>query len=913
MRRQRETRGDGIAVEATVHRKAKRMNIPTSELGGFVAAEEHEPQAIVYPRDLSLDPQLVWRGKDEQDSHPLEVLAVPIYIQEKVAPQVIIENLRSQTRRDAQQPDLFADFNGIPFAQMVEFYQHKQNWSNRLILGDSLLVMTSLAEKEGLKGQVQCIYLDPPYGIDFGSNWQISTRKRDVRDGRTEELTRQPEQVKAFRDTWELGIHSYLAYLRDRLAIARELLSDGGSVFVQIGDENVHLVRALLDEVFGRANAVVTIVVKKKGGQRSGYLDPVNDYLLWYSKTPRGQAGAGPKYRPLFERRELDADTLGEFSRVELADGSSYSIAATPGPEGEEVDYRLRPQLLFIHHPGARLFRAWPITNGGERANQMDPVELVGKEYLPPSGRCWSHTSRSTDGSLSGMDKVKLAGRLVASGEALDFKRYLDDFPYKIMSNWWDSLGGPSNPIFVVQTNTEVVKRCILMTTDPGDLVLDPTCGSGTTAYVAEEWGRRWITIDTSRVALALTRQRLMAGRYPYYVLADSPQGLRLAAEMRGDAPAFELPPTHGDISKGFVYQVVTRLTSSSIANNPDIREGMSPEEIDLAIRRHTETETLFDQPSDDRTIVRVTGSFTVESLSPHRVIAPDPGGALQAPSRDEVENDGKFRRQIIDNLRFSGVQNTVRKERLVFKALEEWPGTYIQAAGDYEESETLRRAAIAIGPEHGTVDAQFVREAAKEAVQNAFDVLVVCGYAFDAQVETIGHMGRLTILRAAINPDMQFGGDLLKKSGTANLFTVFGEPDVLVRDTPDGVVVEVRGIDVYDPTTGEIRSNSTDDIACWFIDTDYNAESFFVRHAYFTGTGDPYAQLKRALRADVNEDAWASLYRTMSQPFPKPSTGKIAVKVINHYGDEVMKVYDAANFASETPSHHTSRRLLSG
>ena len=882
-------------VEALKHNDM-RVNIPTEELRDFVAPDEAQPKKILYPRDPSLDPQLVWKGKDEQDSQPLAVDTVPIYIQEKIQPQAIIEEVRSQAKlaNPDPQPSLFGDFNGIDFEQLVEFYQHEQHWTNRMILGDSLLVMTSLAEKEHLKGRVQMIYMDPPYGITFGSNWQVSTRKRDITDGRATDATRQPEQIRAFRDTWALGIHSYLAYLRDRLVICQQLLSETGSIFVQIGDENIHLVRSVLDEVFGSANHVVTVVVKKKGSQKSSLVDPVNDYLLWYSKNARSDGTAVVKFRALLERREIDADTLDEFNRVEFADGTEWPVAAAPTPDGRLFDYRTQPAQLLRDHPNARPYRAWPITNGGERRNQSVPFVFNGKPYPPPQGRCWSHTAQTNDGSLSGMDRVAIAGRILATDKALDYKRYLDDFPYKTISNWWDRLGGASRPIYVVQTNPEIIQRCMLMTTDPGDLVLDPTCGSGTTAYVAEQWGRRWITSDTSRVALALARTRLMSAHYDWYLLV-------------GDT----------DIKKGFVYKQVRHVTSTTFAHCDDIHHGMTLTEIEAAVTRQAETEPLYDDPRKDPQRSRVSGPFTVESLSPHRVLSTD---EERPASERNGQNDGEsadFASVIIDNLKKAGVQNTKKSERLKFDTLAPYAGRWIQAAGDYTERDLSRRVAVTVGPQYGTVDGEIIKEAAKEALRGAgFDLLVVCGFAFDAHAseaakefqpgkpdaeqqdlfiaEEQKQFGKLPILLARMNPDLAMGDELLKKTGAGNLFTVFGEPDLKIDRLEEGkLTIEIKGVDVYDPTTGVVRSNSTDDIACWFIDTNYNAESFFVRHAYFTGADDPYDKLKRALRADIDEAAWAQLYSTKSYPFDPPSTGKIAVKVINHYGDEVLKVYE--------------------
>ena len=494
------------------------------------------------------------------------------------------------------------------------------------------------------------------------------------------------------------------------------------------------------------------------------------------------------------------------------------------------------------------------------------------------------------------MGRLDVADRLFVLGKKLYFKLLYADFPYTSLINTWpDTVAGyGEQKQYVVETHPKIVRRCMLMTTDPGDLVLDPTCGSGTTAYVAEQWGRRWITIDTSRVALTLARTRVMSARYPYYLLADSPEGVRRDAEITGRVP----PPhkTENDIRKGFVYKRVPHITLKSIANNPDIQEGMSRERIDAAIARHAGQETLFDQPYEDKSRIRVSGPFTVESLSPHRVLSTDEDRPESENQGDEDSSDD-FVEKILDNLRTAGVQNQVKNERLKFDSLDAFAGSWIQGSGEYTDAEDKRRCvAVSIGPEHGTVGPEHVKEAAKEAVQGVgFDVLVVCGFAFDPHVsEEAKRYGKLTVLPTRMNNDLAMGGDLLKKTGSGNLFMVFGEPDLDIQPQDDGkLVVEIRGVDVYDPTTGEIRSNSTDDIACWFIDTDYNSESFFVRHAYFTGADQPYEKLKKALRAEIDESAWSELYSTVSRPFDPPSTGKIAVKVINHYGDEVLKVYE--------------------
>ena len=852
----------------TIRHKDKRANIPTEELRGFVLEEEERPKVMLYPRDPSLDPQLVWKGKDEQDSKDLEVPVVPVYIQEKIHPQALIEDFR-RTAKEGQpaQVDLFADFNGLKFEETVDFYHHEQNWSNRMILGDSLLVMTSLAEKEGLKGKVQMIYIDPPYGIKFGSNWQVSTRKRDVKDGKAEEISRQPEQVRAFRDTWKLGIHSYLAYMRDRLTAAHGLLTESGSIFVQIGDENVHLVRSVLDEVFGSENFLSLISFTKAAGglQSVNRVGAVLDYIVWYAKDAEHV-----KYRPIYETK-TDPASAG-YTQLELVDGKRRSMTT------EEREAGIFPE-------GARPFMTVLMTKPGP--GSKFEVDYRGRTYV--SGNRWWGTTPE------GIAKVIRSNRVEATENNIRFVTYFDDFPYRALTNLWSGFGGAASPVYVVQTNPEIVKRCLLMTTDPGDLVLDPTCGSGTTAYVAEEWGRRWITVDTSRVALALARTRLIAARFPYYILADSHEGIQREAEVSNQLPPAGAKPGN-DIKKGFVYKRVPHVTLASVANNPEIDAGMTRAQIDAAIARHADSERLYDQPYEDPKKIRVAGPLTVESLSPYRFLPADEERPATEAEACQKHSDGHFATMIIEYLRMAGVQNTFKNERLKFDRLEPYAGTWIHAAGEYTEKEGRpRRVAISIGPESATVGPEQVKEAAKEAVQGVgFDLLIVCGFAFDPHVsEEAKRYGNLMVMPARMNYDLTMGDELLKKTGAGNLFMYFGEPDIEVKRKKDGkIVVTIKGLDVYDPTTGQIRSHSTDDIACWFIDTDYNGESFFVRHAYFTGAGEPYSRLKRALKAEVDEEAWSTLYSTVSRPFHRPVSGKIAVKVINHYGDEVLKVF---------------------
>ena len=854
MPRGKKSPGRVTPVETFVHTEEQRTNIPTAELETFMRDADRAPtmmtyprtSELLYPRDPAGDPQLVWRGKDDQDRRPLAVMSPPIYIQEKIHPKAIIEDLRKQSRGEAPaQADLFDDFNGIAFEDLVDFYQHEQHWSNRMILGDSLEVMTSLAEREGLKSQVQMIYMDPPYGVKFGSNWQVSTRERDVRDGRAEDSTRQPEQVRAFRDTWQLGIHSYLSYLRDRLVTAKSLLRPTGSAFVQIGDANVHLVRTVMDEVFGSENFVAQIAFKKTGGQSSDRLPGVIDYILWYARH-RDLA----TNHKLFFRKSPGDEGATQYNWIELPDGTRRPLKGNETPTGIPA--------------GSRIFQPYPLVSIGPSARDR-PFEWEGQIYRPSPNRHWSVPS--------GLPMLARAGRLLGIGKTLRFVNYLDDYPVTPRTNVWmdtQTSGFAGDRWYVVQTLPAVIERCILMASDPGDLVLDPTCGGGTTALVSEEWGRRWITIDTSRVALTLARQRLMAARFSYYRLDDS----------RG-----------ADLRHGFVYKTVPHVTLSAVAENVDISDGMTRPQIEAAIAKDAPQETLYDQPEVDKSVVRVTGPFTMKLLSPN-LGTPQPPNDNAAPS---FEASSDFVAWIIDNLRAAGVQNTVRKERLTFDRLEAWPGRCIHASGEYSEDGKARRAAVTIGPQYGTIDADLVRDAAKEAA-GFFDILVVCGFAFDAYLANeFRQLGNLTILKANMNPDLSMRGDLLKKTGSGNLFTVFGEPDIVINRDNGRVEVEIRGLDVYDPTTGQIRSHTTADIACWFIDTAYDGNSFFVRHAYFTGAGDPYKTLKAALRADIDEDAWASFYSTVSCPFDMPVSGRVAVKVINHYGDEVMKVYEMA------------------
>jgi len=608
-----------------------RTNIPTAD----AAAEWFDDESATLPpvpfERVITDPELIWRGKTDDT---LLVDAPPIYIQEKVDPRALIANLRKQTTApSAEEPSLFdfADFDQLGELDAVEFYQHEESWKNRMILGDSLQVMGSLAEREALRGKVQMIYIDPPYGIKFGSNWQARTNKRDVKDGKLEDAAREAEQIKAFRDTWELGIHSYLSYLRDRLVVARELLTDSGSVFVQIGDENVHLVRNLMDEVFGSSNLCSQIAFAKTTGLASALMPEGIDYLLWYAKDV-SKVKAYTQWRSK-SREEGSADT---YSWLWFSDGSYRGMTKAERDGSAPID------------ANAAIYKPDNITSQG---NPVISIDLNGRHFSGPYKT-----------TVQGMTRLGWAGRLHEAKNSLQYRRLLSDFDQIRISNLWTDTGTGSftdDKVYVVQTGTKTIQRCLLMTTDPGDLVLDPTCGAGTTAFVAEQWGRRWITIDTSRVALALARQRIMGAKFAYYVKLDSDEGRRLEG----------LPPaaTGGDLRAGFVYERVPHITLGSIANNPDIREGMTREEVTAAINRHADFELLRDRPKDDRSKVRVSGPFTVESLSPHRSVSFDKPEALHGAEDDAATG---FDEMILANLRRAGIQNGQKAQRIEFASL---------------------------------------------------------------------------------------------------------------------------------------------------------------------------------------------------------------------------------------------------
>ena len=922
-------------VETLTHEKAKRLNIPTAEYQSVMRTEELSPVRVAYERrNRDLDPQLVWRGKDEQDWSDLVVPAPPLYIQEKIHPKVLIDDLHRRSQANAKiteaQIDLFANFNGLPSeAAKTEFYQHDAHWANRMILGDSLQVMASLAEREGLRGKVQCIYFDPPYGIKFNSNFQWSTTSRDVKDGNVDHITREPEQVKAFRDTWRDGIHSYLTYLRDRLCVARDLLASSGSIFVQIGDENVHRVRGVMEEVFGEENVISQIAFKTTTGRASEFLAASSNYLIWAARD-----ASKCKYRATFQDKSTGASTDQVYSLVRSLSGESWRL--TKSQKGN----------ISTLPDGARIFRPDNLTSS-RPAGDADVRKFVfrGQTYTPGKGTFKTE--------LIGLTRLGKAERLWPTSQGtVQYVRYLEDFPVIPFSNVWTDTGTGSfteDKIYVVQTNTKVIERCILMTTDPGDLVLDPTCGSGTTATVAEQWGRRWITLDTSRVALALARARVMGARYPYYILSDSREGQLKEAEVTGKAPSEA--PTHLDVRQGFAYERVPHITLKSIANNAEIdviwdeyeaklkplcqqlnktlktkweeweipraadekwpklardlhaewwKERISRQQaMDTSISAKAEFEYLYDKPYEDNKKVRVAGPFTVESLSPHRVLSVGDDDELLQKSgtfSGDKDDEADFVEMILENLKTAGVQQAHKEDKITFSSIVPWPGYFICAEGKYLEgnakSVSEKRAAIFIGPEFGTVSRPDLVAAAREAGDAGFDLLITCAFNYDAHSSEFNKLGKIPVLKARMNADLHMSDDL-KNTGKGNLFVIFGEPDIEILKAKDSQIqVKINGVDVFHPNTGEVRSDGAEGIACWFVDDDYNEESFFVRQAYFLGATDPYKALRTTLKAEINEEAWATLHSDTSRPFDKPKSGRIAVKVINHLGDEVMKVF---------------------
>ncbi len=832
--------------------KDKRAHIPSREEAGYEEASSvvNEKQEVYMPLNQvthrGQDPELWWKNKYGNDNRD-ELLRVDIrslYRHEHISPEVIMQQLFSMKEEKSSQlslNDLFGNALDVTEEDKVsEYYKHLDGWSNRLIQGDSLLIMASLLEREGMAGKVQTIYIDPPYGIKYGSNWQIKLNNRDVKDGSDEALSGEGEQIKAFRDTWELGIHSYLSYLRDRLLIAKELLTESGSCFVQISDDNVHLVRNLMDEVFGSENFVKLICFSKAGGglATSKNLATKLDYLIWYSKNVEQI-----KYRQLYDFKNDPLE--GGYNQVELNDGTIRSINL------DEKDNLSLPE-------GAKLFMSQVLTKPGPGSKYV--VNFKGEKF--ESGNRWWGTPEA------GMEKIIKKGRVFKSGKTIRFKRYFDDFPYSALDNLWSGVGGQADQKYVVQTNVEIVKKCILMTTDPGDLVLDPTCGSGTTAYVAEQWGRRWITTDTSRIALNIAKTRLMTANFPYYKLYDE---------------------QHGDIRQGFVYKTVPHITLKSLANDEP-----------------PATETLYDQPEADNKKMRVAGPFTVETLQNFNPVSPD--------DIDTQHNtDEGFEQRILDHLKSAGIKNGIKNEKAVFTRIDELHSEYLHYQGFYQSKEGERMAYIHIGPKFGSVSKQAVSNAIKECrTRGHADWLVILGFSFESNIENesvTSSMGSFEVTKVRMHDDLMQEG-LLKKDKKAASFVTIGEPDIVLHKKGKEVTVEIQGLDIYDPIKDEVNARDIHDIAYWMVDDDYDGSNFIVKQVFFCGGDkDEFSkwkkdltklsesrnqrrqQLQNTLKIEIDEDAFDRLYGHISHPVEYKKGKRVAVRVISQFGEESTKV----------------------
>jgi adenine-specific DNA-methyltransferase len=839
--------GNGKPIEQYTHQHEERLNNPP--VGLVTPQTDKDGAKKKYEYDPHLDPQLQWAGKKEHTS--FEVPTVSLHVHERIDPKRIIEQVKKEDKVDSVQESLFDSFER-PLREAIEFYKHKEGWTNRLVAGDSLLVMNSLIEKEGLGGQVQMVYFDPPYGIKYGSNFQPFVNQREAKDGSDDDLTSEPEMLKAFRDTWELGIHSYVTYLRDRLLLAKTLLNETGSIFVQISDDNLHLVRNLLDEVFGSGNYCTTIAFSKAAGglQAANRVGNTIDFLIWYAKDI-----TKIKYRPLYEKKDNAIDS--GYTMLELPNGTRRSMTKEekqkekPVPEGSKPFMTV---LMTKPGPGSKF-----------------TVEYEGRKY--DSGKRWWGTTPE------GIAKIIKANRIVATENSIRFITYFSDFPYRAYTNLWSGLGGAANPVYVVQTSPEVIKRCILMTTDPGDLVLDPTCGSGSTAFVAEEWGRRWITCDTSRIAITLAKQRLMKQTYEYYKLKHPSEG----------------------ISSGLEYKKVLHYTMQCIANSS------APQEEDL-----------YDQPEKDSKKNRVTGPFTVEAV---------PAPTVKSFTQIELENTG------VSDISISRAGETLRQSEwreellrtgvrgkngqyIMFSRIEPLSGTrYIQAEGETKWSDAgsnvvkepspnwkPQKVLICFGPEHAPLEQRTVEEAWQEARPFKPDILLFCTFQFDEEAakdidELKPDITGMQLLKVQMNADM-LTDDLRKKRSSNESFWLIGQPEVEMREIKKGddkgkFQVEVHGFDYYNPKTGNVESGGKNQIAMWMLDTDYDNRSLFPSQIFFpmAGANEGWSTLAKNLRAEIDEEKIEVFRGTISLPFTLGSRNQAAVKIVDDRGIESLKI----------------------
>ena len=844
-------------IEQYDHKGKQRVNNPPV---GLVTPEtDRETGKRSYSYDPHLDPQLIWAGKAERTS--FEVPTVSLHVHERIDPRSIIEAVRRRNGRDCGQASFFNLVEeNPPLREAIEFYKHKHGWSNRLIAGDSLLVMNSLIEKEGLAGQVQMLYIDPPYGIKYGSNFQPFVNKRDVKDGKDEDLTAEPEMIKAFRDTWELGIHSYLTYLRDRLLLARELLADSGSIFVQISDENVHLVRTLMTEVFQPANFVRLIAFRKTSFASSTVLPPIADYLIWFAKDILHM-----KYRSLFAPKTALPVNDPNFRYLELKDGSRRPMTK----EEQHNPYSI-PR-------GARIYRHSDITSPG-KSSKDDTFEFGGKAYSPGEKHHWK-----TD--LQGMQRLANERRIELFGNQLSQVKFYDDFPYVSYDNIWNDTGTGGfgdEKIYVVQTTQKTINRCMLMTTDPGDLVVDPTCGSGTTACVAEQWGRRWITCDTSRVALTLAKQRLMAVLYDYYELAHPEDG----------------------VSSGFKYRTVSHITLKSIANDEPPAH-----------------ETLYDRPFVDNSRARVTGPFTVEAV-PAPAVKPLTEIEEQPAGDDSIARSGETLRQAEwrDELLKTGIRGK-RGQYILFSRVEPLPGTrWLHAEAETKPNDRgadsvseaqapfgqPQRVVISFGPLHAPLEQRQVALAIEEAqtLVPKPRIIVFAAFQFDPEaakdIDETDWPG-VTLLKAQMNADL-LTDDLKKKRASSDSYWLIGQPDVTLEEITEGedkgeYRVRVLGFDYYNTKTGSLESGGTANIAMWLLDSDYDGRSLFPKQVFFPMAGEKqgWSRLAKNLKAEIDEDLIEAFRGTVSLPFTPGDNKRIAVKIIDDRGIESLKIIDVA------------------
>lgn len=803
-------------------------------------------------------PYLNWAGKAER--HEIEIPTLPLFVHERHSTKAILDGIRHRKAKGLSL-DLFGDPQ-MDIRDRLEAYEHQGPWQNRMILGDSLAVMNSLLEFEGLGGQVQMIYIDPPYGVKFGSNFQPFVRSRTVSDAGDDSMTREPEMVKAYRDTWELGLHSYLSYIRDRFMVSRELLSQSGSIFVQISEDNVHFVRAVLDEIFGASNFVVCITVKKTGSQRGSLIQSVTDFLLWYAKDKPSCVGYASK---LFVGLSLEEQIEGGFNLVELEDGTDIPLRTLLKDDEGLGEGALR---VTSENIGARLFASNPLTSGGFRKNQSLKFSYQNKEYDPgiERGSCWKHTVRNDDGSIPGMQRLANAGRLFVGKKQLRFKRYVSDFPFKELTSLWDGLGGASNPIYVVQTNPEVIARCMLMTTQPGDIVLDPTCGSGTTAYVAEKWGRRWITIDTSRVPLALARQRMLTATYSYY---------DLKSPLHGPSGGFRYE-AKTDANGRPVGGIVPHITSSTIAND-------EPAAL----------ETLVDKPEEIRAVTRVSGPFVVEAI-----IAPVQPLSESNEIVDQISDPAGHVDRMTEVLRQSKTLQLQGNRELSLLGIRRTAGTEFLHA---EATEGNNHIAIVFGPEDGAISSMTVYEAAREAHFLKYDRLFLFGFAIQAKAREMiedAKQLRIPATYVAVSPDVAMA-DLLKTTRASEIFSITGLPDFDVRrakkkgtDGAELYEVELVGLDIFNPETLEQESTDGQSVPCWMLDTDYDGFCFYATQVFFPKTS-AWDNVQKSLDVFFDESVWTHLAGTVSEPFSPGERRRVAVKVIDERGNELLRVRD--------------------